>query len=646
MLYQVSLGDFSLKSMPTTQTVEEPVDKSSESLETKSKESVDTILRAFETLTLLKNTQVPENNPLEIAVRLDGLSLPADYYKTAAPIEYKIGDVRDFWVLNITSNQYQSITASLEFISAHLYFWVQKGVDFERNELIKLGKTFEDQIYPTNRNYFGSEPTPGINYDPHLYILYTNGMGNAAGYFSSSDTLPIFIDQYSNVAEMFYISASCKLHQDYTYGVLAHEFQHMIHWNLDRNETSWINEGFSELAVLLNGYDVGGFDYLYAINPDIQLNDWPGDDQGNSSPHYGASFLFMTYFLHRFGDEITQALVRHPENCLEGIDAVLAESGIAGEDSQIPITADEIFQDWVITNYVHKNYWNEDLYTYGGLWSAPYFRPTESLDCMSERIFRDVNQYGVDYIRLNCEDDSLLEFEGENFTSILPVDPFSGLYYFWSNKGDESDMKLTKRFDLRTYQTPIEMHFQVWYDIEKDYDYVYLLVSEDNGETWEIVETNLCTTENPTGANYGCGYNGKSDGWLSDSLDLSAYVGKEILVQFEYITDLAVNGEGFVVDDIRIDAIDYYADFELSNDGWEAEGFVRISNTLPQTYKIALIQKRGENFIIEKIDLDKNNTASLRLPYHNEYEETILVVSGITRFTRIPTQYSVTLKKD
>ena len=65
----------------------------------------------------------------------------------------------------------------------------------------------------------------------------------------------------------------------YTYGVLAHEFQHMIHWYRDRNESSWINEGFSELSTLLNGLDPGGFDYIYTSNPDLQLTDWPNDSR-------------------------------------------------------------------------------------------------------------------------------------------------------------------------------------------------------------------------------------------------------------------------------------------------------------------------------------------------------------------------------
>ena len=82
--------------------------------------------------------------------------------------------------------------------------------------------TFENKIYPTDRAFFGSEWTPGVDDDPHIYILYTNGLGQTAGgYFSSSDEYPPQISQYSNAHEMFYINSSESLSEPYTFGSLA-----------------------------------------------------------------------------------------------------------------------------------------------------------------------------------------------------------------------------------------------------------------------------------------------------------------------------------------------------------------------------------------------------------------------------------------
>lgn len=80
----------------------------------------------------------------------------------------------------------------------------------------------------------------------------------------------------------------------------------MIHWRNDRNETSWLNEGFSGLAVLLNGYPSGSYDRLFARDPDLQLNDWP-DDRGLTGLHYGASILFLVYWLELAPDNTLEA---------------------------------------------------------------------------------------------------------------------------------------------------------------------------------------------------------------------------------------------------------------------------------------------------------------------------------------------------
>ena len=54
----------------------------------------------------------------------------------------------------------------------------------------------------------------------------------------------------------------------------------------------------------------------------------PVDD---TSPHYGASFLFMTYFLDRFGEEATKALVGEDQfSQVNGGDA--ERDGQAGHD--------------------------------------------------------------------------------------------------------------------------------------------------------------------------------------------------------------------------------------------------------------------------------------------------------------------------
>ena len=190
----------------------------------------------------------------------------------------------------------------------------------------------------------------------------------------------------------------------------------------------------------LNGYTIGGHDYLYALDPDLQLNDWP-NNSAQTSPHYGAAFLFTTYFLDRFGEDATKAVVADPENDLGSIDKVLTDLDITDPVSGAPIQADDVFADWVVTNYLLDDSVGDGRYTYTNYPSAPQMDTTETIrDCDNASQTWDVSQYGVDYIELRCRGDYTLQFEGSTQVSVLPEDPYSGHYAFWSNKGDELDM--------------------------------------------------------------------------------------------------------------------------------------------------------------------------------------------------------------
>ena len=99
------------------------------------------------------------------------------------------------------------------------------------------------------------------------------------------------------------------------------------------------------------------------------------------------------------------------------------------------------------------------------------------------------------------------------------------------------------------------------------------------------------------------------------------------------MTDAAVNGEGLLLDDIAIPEIGYFNDFENDSDDWEAAGFVRIQNVLPQTYQLALISK-GRETTVEYISLTADNSVEIPISIGGDVDEVILVVSGTTRYTR------------
>ncbi len=599
------------------------------------------ISRPDETLSMLKKSSVPENNPADLACRLlHKCNIPASL--PSGP--YKTGDQQDFWVTNTDTAKTFQVSARLAYLTDVAYFWVEDGVSFNQAQAKKLVDTFSTDIVPTDREFFGSEPNPGVDEDPHIYILYARGIGSAtAGYFSSSDTYHPQVKQYSNAHEMFVFNAeNSPLDDEYTYGVLAHEFQHMIHFAHDRNENSWLNEGFSELAVLLNGYNTGFKDYDYSNDTDLQLTDW-GGDVGSNGPHYGASFLFTAYFLDRFGEQATQALVRDPANGMDSVDSVLKTIGATDPLTSQPISADDVFMDWAVTNYLLDNSVGDGRYSYQTYQSPSYASETATFETCPAEVTDTVNQYGIDYLGFSCPGEFTLRFTGSTQTTLLPTNAYSGKMAFWSNKGDESDMTLTRTFDFSQTSGPLTLTYQTWYDLETDYDYVYVEASTDGGKNWEILKTPSGTADNPSGNSFGWGYNGQTDGWKQESIDLSRFAGQEVQIRFEYVTDAAFNGEGFLLDDLAIPEINYLATLESDEGGWQGNGFMRIENALPQTFRLALITLDDQNTTVQTLPVSADQTAEINLNI-KEGEHAILVVSGMTRFTRGLGSYTVSVK--
>jgi hypothetical protein len=590
-----------------------------------------------DTLKTLEESLVPVNDPRDLACRLKGkCSIP----ETLPSGPYKEGDKQNLWVTNTDNAKSFQVKTTLKYVTEHAYFWVEDGVRYNQGEAKKLVDAFETKMYPTDREFFGSEWTPGVDGDPHIYLVYARGIGGSvAGYFSSPDEYHPDAHEYSNAHEMFVFNAdNSPLSDTYTYGVLAHEFQHMIHWKQDRNETSWINEGFSEVAVLLNGYYVGGADLEYIADPDMQLTDW-GPDPGTNGPHYGASFLFLTYFLDRFGEEATKALVKDQQNGMESVDDILKSINATDKTTGQPITAKDVFMDWATTNYLLDGSVGDGRFIYHNYPNASKASDTETISTCPTEQTGTVKQYGVDYLHFSCSGKFTLRFEGATQTGLLPVDAYSGKMAFWSNKGDESDMTLTREFDFSSATGPLTLKYRTWYDLEKDYDYTFLEASTDGGKTWQILKTPSGTDTNPSGNSYGWGYNDQNNGWIEESVDLSQFKGQKVQLRFEYVTDAAVNGEGFMVDDITVPEISYSTDFETDNGGWEGAGFVRVENILPQTFRLTLINQQGGT-TVQTIPVAADQTAEINV----DLTDATLVVSGTTPFTREDGHYSVTVK--
>jgi immune inhibitor A len=136
--------------------------------------------------------------------------------------------------------------------------------------------------------------------------------------------------------------------------------------------------------------------------------------------------------------------------------------------------------------------------------------------------------------------------------------PAAGAFEYYGGKGDEVDHKMVATVDL-TGKSSATLDFDAWYNIEKDWDYAMVQVSTDNGATWASLSSGRTTTTlDPNGypaiaANLP-GYTGTSNGWIHESINLSAYAGQKIQLQFRSMSDWATNLDGFFADNVKVTA--------------------------------------------------------------------------------------------
>jgi bacillopeptidase F (M6 metalloprotease family) len=222
-----------------------------------------------------------------------------------------------------------------------------------------------------------------------------------------------------------------------------------------------------------------------------------------------------------------------------------------------------------------------------------------------------------------------------------------GTYSWWSNRGDDSDATLTHAFDLRSARSAT-LSFSAWYDIEDGWDYAYVAVSTDGGAKWQLLRGKHTTDKNPVGNAFGPGWTGISGGgkspqWVQETMDLTAFAGKQILLRFEYVTDDAVNGPGLMVDDIAIPEIGYSDGGENGSAGWEAAGWVLTDNKLTQRWLVQLLQIGEDKITVERMDVGPDGRGRLTVDDLGELDGAILVISGLAPMTTEPAQYSYTI---
>jgi hypothetical protein len=190
----------------------------------------------------------------------------------------------------------------------------------------------------------------------------------------------------------------------------------------------------------------------------------------------------------------------------------------------------------------------------------------------------------------------------------------------------------------------------VWYDLEADYDYAYVEISDDGGQTWKILENQHTTNTNPSGNSYGPAFTGLSGSdqeprWIRERFDLTPYAGQPVLIRFEVVTDESVNHPGFCLDDIAIPELAYRTAVEAGSDDWQAEGWVPITGYVPQEFVVQLITL-GKDAQVHRLPLDEQMHGTITVAgLGTDIDRAVLVVSGLAPSTTEPASYSYQIRQ-
>lgn len=229
---------------------------------------------------------------------------------------------------------------------------VDRIVDHFDNQ--SVGQFPDQGIWELNTSYFGDPPN-NLDGTEKIFLLYYQFDISSDGFFWAFDQYPDGSQSWaSNEADVIYMATdNGDPGGDYMLAVMAHEFQHLIQFNTDQNEDTWVNEGLSELAMWLFGHpdNISGF----TSNTDNNLTSWDG-----AWADYIKVYLWTLYMYEQYGGQALITEVSHnPYNGMEGFRTSLENLGQT-------VDMGDVFGDWTLANYLHDSSIDDGRYGYEG----------------------------------------------------------------------------------------------------------------------------------------------------------------------------------------------------------------------------------------------------------------------------------------
>ena len=286
---------------------------------------------------------------------------------------YQLADSANFNVLvNISADsiRWESQRFALKATSDIANIWVEAGQLREEN-------VTEDQINALEDALLNNTPDGSINSsrgiiandnaifgDPPNYdgdgkvdvLLYdiTEGVEEqdgccVLGYVVGTDINPRAAPGDGNQRDVLYLDTkpgSGSISLGTLLSTAAHEYQHLIHFNYDLNEETFVNEGLSEWAEVINGYTARTTSYLGnedELNTELFM--WRRTEPIRVlSNDYQRAGLLTNYIAERIGNEKAGTITQSAANGEAGYNAVLVPEGLS---------LAEIITDFHTANYLN-----------------------------------------------------------------------------------------------------------------------------------------------------------------------------------------------------------------------------------------------------------------------------------------------------
>jgi immune inhibitor A len=172
-------------------------------------------------------------------------------------------------------------------------------------------------------------------------------------------------------------------------------------------------------------------------------------------------------------------------------------------------------------------------------------------------------------------------------TQVDAMEPDTGSHHDLYS-GDQDNRVVTATSpDIPVPAGTPSLNARVSYDLEKDYDYAYVKVSNDGGTTWTNLHTSKSDVPDPAipddpsspepegitdCSGTGTGSVDCEPAWTDLTADLTPYAGTTVKLRFSVVTDGNTHGVGLSVDSVKVGST-LVADFEAGATGWVLDGF-------------------------------------------------------------------------